>query len=79
MARGVAGREIAADERNRQRKIAELLLNTLRRLGGPVIEEWHVVAQELGRVRVSYMSARRGRGGKRSRVVNMVVRSVVEF
>lgn len=49
--RGAAGRAVAGDERSRRRKIDELLLKSLRRLAGPVIHEWRVVAHELRRVR----------------------------
>lgn len=51
MARGVVGRELASDERNRQNRIHELLLNALKRLGGPVLREWHEAACMLHQVR----------------------------
>lgn len=51
MVRGVVGREGASDERKRQDKINDLLLNALKRLGGPVFREWQAVVHELRRVR----------------------------
>lgn len=51
MARGVVGREVAFDERKRQGRISKLLLNVLRRLGGPVLKEWQAVAHDIRRVR----------------------------
>ncbi|CAB1112743.1 unnamed protein product [Ectocarpus sp. CCAP 1310/34] len=53
MARGVVGREIACDERNRRARINELLLNALRRLGTPVFREWYKAAHNLRRARMS--------------------------
>ncbi|CBJ30036.1 myosin heavy chain, class XI [Ectocarpus siliculosus] len=53
MARGVVGRETASDERNRQARINELLLNALRRLGTPVFREWYKAAHSLRRARMS--------------------------
>lgn len=51
----MAGREVVADRRNRRNKIDALLLNALRRIGGPVLTEWRAVTHELRRVRTEYM------------------------
>lgn len=51
MARGVVGRELVSDERNRQARISELLLNSLRRLGTPVLLQWYTAAHDIRRVR----------------------------
>lgn len=54
MARGVVGRELASDERNRQARINELLLNALKRLGTPVVREWYKAAHDIRRVRARH-------------------------
>lgn len=51
LARGVVGRELASDERNRYARINELLLKSLRRLGTPVLREWYKAARHVRRVR----------------------------
>ncbi|CAM9121924.1 unnamed protein product [Hapterophycus canaliculatus] len=53
MARGVVGRELASDERNRRARISELLLNALRRLGTPVLRQWYTAAHDIRRVRMA--------------------------
>ncbi|CAM9264801.1 unnamed protein product, partial [Scytosiphon promiscuus] len=53
MARGVVGRELASDERIRQARISELLLNSLRRLGLPVLRQWYTAAHDIRRVRMA--------------------------
>ena len=55
MARGVVGRELASDERNRQARINELLLNALKRLGLPVFRGWHKVAHDTRKVTGGYV------------------------
>lgn len=75
MARGVVGREVASDERNRQARIRELLLKALERLGMPVLREWHKAAHDTRKVTggcfevytVQYLMSvpRRTRGYKR--------------
>lgn len=49
--RGVEGRSIAADEKRRLSRIAELVLRALGRVAGPVMREWQAAAQDLRRVR----------------------------
>lgn len=50
MARGVVGRELASDERNRQARINGLLLKALKRLGMPVLREWYKAAHDTKKV-----------------------------
>lgn len=56
MARGVAGREMASDERNRRNRINELLRVALKRLGGPVFREWRDAAHDHRQVRAKECS-----------------------
>eukprot|EP00752_Nemacystus_decipiens_P009007 g8040.t2 len=53
MARGVVGRELASDERNRQARIQELLLKALERLGMPVLREWYKAAHDMRKARMA--------------------------
>lgn len=50
MTRGVVGRELASDERNRQAGIKQLLLKALKRLGMPVLREWYKAAHDTRKV-----------------------------